>query len=62
MSVGDNINTTGIFFLRPGNSARNQLSQVHRRNYGGDQFELFSSGLDPKVNIPYTNKVMEEVV
>jgi hypothetical protein len=38
------------------------MSEAFLLKYAGDQFKLHNSGLDPKVNIPYTNKVMEEVV
>jgi len=38
------------------------MSEALWRKYAGYQFKLHNSGLDPKVNIPYTYKVMEEVV
>jgi arsenate reductase len=31
------------------------------RKYGGDEFEAYSAGLEPKGISPYTNRVMEEV-
>ena len=37
------------------------MSEAFLRKYAGDQFEIFSSGLDTKVINSYTYKVMEEV-
>lgn len=50
-----------VIFLCTGNSARSQMAEAFLRKYAGDQFEVFSAGLDPKDINPYTVKVMEEI-
>jgi arsenate reductase (thioredoxin) len=49
-----------ILFLCTGNSARSQMAEAFLRKYAGDQFEVFSAGLEPKGLNPLTIQVMEE--
>ncbi len=51
---------TRVIFLCTGNSARSQMAEAFLREYGGDQFEAHSAGLEPKGIHPLTVKVMEE--
>jgi arsenate reductase len=37
------------------------MAEAFLRKYGGDEFEAYSAGLEPKGIHPYTERVMEEV-
>jgi arsenate reductase len=49
-----------ILFLCTGNSARSQMAEAFMRKYGGDQFEVYSAGLEPKEIHPLVIQVMKE--
>jgi len=52
---------TAVLFLCTGNSCRSQMAEAFLRKVGGDQFEAYSAGLEPKGIHPYTIQVMNEV-
>ena len=37
------------------------MAEAFLRKYGGDEFEAYSAGLEPKEINPHTERVMEEV-
>ena len=55
------MDTQRVLILCTGNSARSQMAEAFLRKYGGDRFEAYSAGLEPKGLNPFTVKVMEEV-
>ncbi|MGO8806029.1 MAG: arsenate reductase ArsC [Candidatus Bathyarchaeia archaeon] len=52
---------TKVIFLCTHNSARSQMAEAFLKKYGGDYFDAYSGGFDPKPLNPYTIKVMEEI-
>jgi arsenate reductase len=52
---------TRVLFLCTGNSCRSQMAEAFLRRIAGDQFEVYSGGLDPKPIHPLTIRVMEEI-
>jgi len=49
-----------VLFLCTGNSCRSQIAEAFLRRHGGDQFEVFSAGIDPKPINPLTYRVMAD--
>jgi len=50
-----------VMFLCTHNSARSQMAEALLRKYAGDQFEVFSAGLEKTALHPLAGKVMEEL-
>ena len=50
-----------VLFLCTGNSCRSQMAEGFLRHMGGDEYEVYSAGVDPAEVNPLSVKVMEEV-
>lgn len=50
-----------VLFLCTNNSARSQMAEAFLRKHGGENYQVFSAGKDPKGVHPLTVKVMDEV-
>ncbi|MBI5568158.1 MAG: arsenate reductase ArsC, partial [Chloroflexi bacterium] len=44
-----------------GNSARSQMAEGLLRHFAGDQFEVYSAGLEPRTVNPYAIQAMQEI-
>jgi len=49
-----------VLFLCTGNSCRSQMGEGWLRHLAGDQFEVYSAGVDPTIVNPLSIQVMEE--
>jgi len=49
-----------VLFLCTGNSARSQMAEHVLRSLGGDSFEVFSAGVNPRGVHPLTIRVLAE--
>ncbi len=56
----EKMNRIQVLFLCTGNSARSQMAEGFLRKFGGDGFDVFSAGLEPKGIHPLAIKVMKE--
>lgn len=50
-----------VLFLCTGNSARSQMAEGLFRHYAGDQFDVYSAGLEAKGVNPYAIRAMDEI-
>jgi arsenate reductase (thioredoxin) len=55
------MNKQRILILCTGNSARSQMGEGLMRHLAGDQFEVYSAGLEPKGVNPYSIRAMDEI-
>ena len=49
-----------VLFLCTGNSARSQMAEGLLRHFAGDQYKVYSAGLEPKTVNPYAIQAMHE--
>jgi len=50
-----------VLFLCTGNSARSQMAEGFLRHYAGDEYDVYSAGLEPRPVNPLAVDVMREV-
>ncbi len=50
-----------LIIICTGNSARSQMAEAIFRKLAGDNYDVFSAGLDTHDINPYTIKIMEEI-
>lgn len=50
-----------VLFLCTGNSCRSQMAEALLRHFGGEDFEVYSAGTDPKPIHPLSVEVMREI-
>jgi arsenate reductase len=53
-------NPIRVLFVCTGNSARSIMAEALTRKHGGDAFEVFSAGTEPRGINPLTVRVLEE--
>lgn len=52
---------SNVLFLCTGNSARSQMAEALLHRHAGEQFEVYSAGLEPKGINPFAIQVMDEL-
>jgi arsenate reductase len=50
-----------VIFLCTGNSARSQMAEGLMRHLGGESYEVYSAGLEPKGINPFAIRAMDEI-
>jgi arsenate reductase len=57
----DDLRPIRVLFVCTGNSARSIMAEALLRRHGGDRFEVFSAGTEPRGVNPLTLRVLDEV-
>jgi arsenate reductase len=50
-----------VLFLCTGNSARSQMAEALLKSFGGEDFEVYSAGLEPQGLHPLAIQVMDDI-